>query len=192
MVRSPAAPFRLKINGKYSKKTSPELRAAFLDQPTTLLSETDINTKMLCIFNIFLSSQSSVPCGPANVQANVDCGSGGLTVGWNATRNAQGYMTVISSSNSLKTYNTTQTRLNISALDCGLNYTVNVTSFNQTCVSFPSIVSVKERKSVVVFSFAWCVIPRCCIDNSTLIADVLSWSDLCLAQLHVFPLMWPC
>ncbi|XP_039984445.1 uncharacterized protein LOC120790698 [Xiphias gladius] len=86
----------------------------------------------------------SVPCGPANMRADVDCASGGLTVGWNASRNAEGYITVISDSEKKMSYNTTQPKLSINTLECGLEYTVMVTSFNRTCVSLPSVLPVRE------------------------------------------------
>ena len=90
------------------------------------------------------SSLCSVPCGPANVQADVDCASGGLTIGWNASRNAEGYIAVISDSDMQESYNTTQPKLSISTLECGQEYTVKVMSFNRTCVSFPSVLPVRE------------------------------------------------
>ncbi|XP_067369826.1 mucin-3B [Channa argus] len=90
----------------------------------------------------------SVPCGPANTQASVDCATGGLTIGWNATRNAEGYITVISNNNGQNSYNTTQPTLKIDTLECGLQYSVTVMSFNRSCVSFPTIIPVKEAPCV--------------------------------------------
>lgn len=84
------------------------------------------------------------------MQADVDCASGGVTVGWNASRNAEGYMTMVSDGNTYTSYNTTQPMLSIDTLGCGMEYTVKVMSFNRTCVSFPSVLPVQEgeRSSV--------------------------------------------
>ncbi|XP_055364580.1 uncharacterized protein LOC121202196 [Betta splendens] len=93
-------------------------------------------------------SFDSVPCGPANVQARVDCASGGLTLGWNASKNAEGYMTVITSSNTTRSYNSSQPTLSVNTLPCGLVYTVRVRSFNHTCLSFASVLPVTETPCV--------------------------------------------
>ncbi|RVE73628.1 hypothetical protein OJAV_G00033020 [Oryzias javanicus] len=87
----------------------------------------------------------SVPCGPANVTASVDCSSGGVNMTWSSQRNAEGYITMISDSNQQKTvYNTTEPQLSIPSKNCGQEYTVKVMSFNKSCISFPSQVNFKE------------------------------------------------
>lgn len=73
-------------------------------------------------------------------------------MGWNASRNAEGYMTVISDGSTYTSYNTTQPMLSIDTLGCGMDYTVKVMSFNRTCVSFPSVVPVVEGKRSLVYS----------------------------------------
>ncbi|KAK2835181.1 hypothetical protein Q5P01_015665 [Channa striata] len=74
--------------------------------------------------------------------------SGGLRIGWNTTRNAEGYVTMISNSKSQNSYNTTQPSLSINTLECGLQYSVKVTSFSGSCVSFPTTIPVKEAPCV--------------------------------------------
>lgn len=82
---------------------------------------------------------SPVPCGPSNVQVNVNCASGAVNISWDAQRKAEGYIAVISDANRTMTqYNTTQPRLSIGSKDCGQEYTVKVMSYNRSCVSFPS------------------------------------------------------
>nr|XP_020513608.1 fibronectin type III domain-containing protein 7-like [Labrus bergylta] len=83
----------------------------------------------------------SVPCGPS-AKADLDCRSGELTIGWNASSKAEGYMTEITSSVKKMTYNTTEHVLKVDTLECGLDYTVKVMSFNSTCVSHPSVLPV--------------------------------------------------
>ncbi|CAB1419900.1 unnamed protein product [Pleuronectes platessa] len=90
----------------------------------------------------------SVPCGPANLQANVDCATGGLTLDWDASSNAEGYVTVISDGTNETSHDTTQPKLSVSTLECGLEYTASVTSFNGTCVSFPSVLTFREAPCV--------------------------------------------
>ena len=80
------------------------------------------------------------------MQANVDCASGGLTLDWDASSNTEGYVTVISNGSNETSYNTTQPELSVSTLECGLEYTARVISFTGTCVSFPSVLPVREGK----------------------------------------------
>lgn len=70
-----------------------------------------------------------------------------LTLGWNATSNAQGYTTIISNGNGQMSYNTTEPGLRIDTLECGVDYSLQVTSFNGTCVSHPSVLPVAKSKS---------------------------------------------
>lgn len=94
----------------------------------------------------FLSSLCPVPCGP-KVNADLDCQSQVLTLGWNATSNAEGYVTVISNGGEkLMTYNTSEPALRVNTLECGLDYTLKVMSYNGTCVSRPSVLPVSQSK----------------------------------------------
>lgn len=87
----------------------------------------------------------AVPCGPSNVQVNLNCASGAVNISWEAQRKAEGYIAVISGPNKTATqYNTTQPRLLIGSQGCGQQYTVKVMSFNQSCVSFSSQAYFKE------------------------------------------------
>ncbi|XP_045905930.1 receptor-type tyrosine-protein phosphatase beta-like [Micropterus dolomieu] len=92
-------------------------------------------------------NMKSVPCGP-NVKANLDCQSQALTLGWNASGDAEGYITVISNGYKQMSYNTTKPELRINTLECGLNYTLKVMSFNGTCVSRPSVLPVRQTPCV--------------------------------------------
>ncbi|XP_040040842.2 uncharacterized protein fndc7b [Gasterosteus aculeatus] len=89
----------------------------------------------------------SVPCGP-NVKSNLDCSSQVLTLSWNATKNAEGYTTVVSDGRNKTSHVTTMPAVTLTALECGLFYTLTVTSFNSTCVSQPSVMSIKETPCV--------------------------------------------
>ncbi|KAM9761579.1 uncharacterized protein fndc7b [Menidia menidia] len=91
----------------------------------------------------------SVPCGPTNVYANVDCARGGVNISWDAHSNAEGYITVISDSNMQKTHhNTTEPNLSVKSKECGQEYSVTVMSFRDSCVSFPSELQFKEGPCV--------------------------------------------
>ncbi|XP_044055462.1 uncharacterized protein LOC122877670 [Siniperca chuatsi] len=89
----------------------------------------------------------SVPCGP-NVKADLDCQSQVLTLGWNSSSSAEGYITVISNSNKQMSYNTTKPVLRINTLECGLDYTLKVMSFNGSCVSQPTVLPVWQTPCV--------------------------------------------
>lgn len=103
----------------------------------------------ISLIPIFLSSLCPVPCGP-KVNADFDCRSQVLTLGWNATSNAEGYITVISnSSEKLMTYNTSEPALRVNTLECGRDYMLKVMSYNGTCVSWPSVLPVSQSKRVL-------------------------------------------
>lgn len=84
-------------------------------------------------------SLSPVPCGPANIQTEMDCGSGTLTVSWDTSLRALGYTTIISHGNREQvTCNSTATSCSVDTLDCGEEYVVEVMSVNRSCLSMPS------------------------------------------------------
>ncbi|XP_034531079.1 uncharacterized protein LOC117806306 [Notolabrus celidotus] len=85
----------------------------------------------------------SVPCGP-ELKADLDCRSGELTIGWNASSKAEGFMADISNSDKTMTYTTSEPALRIDTLECGKDYTVKVMSYNGTCVSQPSLLPVGQ------------------------------------------------
>ncbi|XP_067454263.1 serine-rich adhesin for platelets [Thunnus thynnus] len=89
----------------------------------------------------------SVPCGP-HVDSRLDCQSQVLTIGWNASRKAEGYMTVISDGTKQMSYNTTKPSLTVKTLECGRDYTVKVMSVNDTCVSHPTVIPVRQTPCV--------------------------------------------
>lgn len=78
--------------------------------------------------------------------SDLDCESQVLTLSWTASSNAEGYMTVVSNSNKQMLYNTTEPALRISTMECGLDHTLKVMSFNGTCVSQPTMLSVGQSK----------------------------------------------
>ncbi|XP_008292889.1 uncharacterized protein fndc7b [Stegastes partitus] len=86
----------------------------------------------------------SVPCGPANLHASVNCMSGEATISWKETWNAEGYITVISDGNMQMTYNTTEPKLSVDTMHCGQKYKVEVMSVNESCVSLSSETYFKE------------------------------------------------
>ncbi|XP_061884565.1 uncharacterized protein LOC133635404 [Entelurus aequoreus] len=79
----------------------------------------------------------SVPCGP-QVDTHLDCQSQGLTIVWNASSRADSYMAAISYNNTQTFYNTTWPELSISPLECGQDYSLEVMSVTDNCVSHPS------------------------------------------------------
>ncbi|KAJ8277963.1 hypothetical protein GJAV_G00082190 [Gymnothorax javanicus] len=81
----------------------------------------------------------SVPCGPENMQAMVDCGTGMLNISWEASAHAQSYTTYVSSESREWIYQeSTDPQCSFHELDCGRSYTVMVKSFNGSCLSMPS------------------------------------------------------
>ncbi|KAI7794726.1 fibronectin [Triplophysa rosa] len=82
----------------------------------------------------------SVPCGPANVRAEVQCLSGVLSMGWDRTEDAAGYTTsVVSVSTGEQVYcNSTSAACSLSDLQCGESYSIQVRSYNGTCLSLPT------------------------------------------------------
>lgn len=96
----------------------------------------------------------SVPCGPDNLLVDLDCASGGMNISWSAQKNSEGYLAVISYSNSqMSYYNTTEPKLIVQAKECGQEYTVQVKSFNKSCVSFPSAKKVSDGKTCLLLHF---------------------------------------
>ncbi|KAJ8384528.1 hypothetical protein AAFF_G00204430 [Aldrovandia affinis] len=91
----------------------------------------------------------SVPCGPNNMQTHVDCGTGVLNVGWDASAHAEGYTTVVEAGNGEKTYcNSSETQCSFDTLECGLSYTVKVKSVTGSCLSMPSKEIIQEGPCV--------------------------------------------
>ncbi|XP_012990390.2 uncharacterized protein LOC105029012 isoform X2 [Esox lucius] len=84
-------------------------------------------------------NMESVPCGPANVNTKVDCGSGTLMVSWSASLHVEQYTTIITRSNGEQVFfNSMATNCNVTTLDCGEEYSVTVRSVNGSCLSMPS------------------------------------------------------
>lgn len=101
---------------------------------------------------IFLIYLYLVPCGPY-VNPHMDCKLQVLTIGWNATSQAQSYITVISDGTKQMSYNTTEPALSVKT-ECGQDYTVKVMSVNGTCVSHPTVLPVQQSKRANEFCYA--------------------------------------
>ncbi|XP_077060714.1 uncharacterized protein fndc7b [Siphateles boraxobius] len=82
----------------------------------------------------------SVPCGPTHVHGEVQCLSGVLSMSWDRTEDAEGYIaTVVSTSTGRLVYcNSTLPACNVSNLQCGDAYSVQVRSYNDSCLSMLS------------------------------------------------------
>ncbi|KAL1249579.1 hypothetical protein QQF64_020584 [Cirrhinus molitorella] len=82
----------------------------------------------------------SVPCGPTNIHAEVQCPSGVLSLSWDRTEEAEGYIaTIVSETSGELVYcNSTLPSCNVSNLQCGDSYSVKVRSYNGSCLSMPS------------------------------------------------------
>ncbi|CAJ1072098.1 unnamed protein product%2C partial [Xyrichtys novacula] len=84
-------------------------------------------------------SMDSVPCGPEDVRASVDCQTGELTATWNISVPADNYTTIISRGVGQPVpCNSTTTRCTTGGLLCGSLYTVTVFSVTGMCNSLPS------------------------------------------------------
>lgn len=84
------------------------------------------------------------------MNVDLDCKSHVLTLGWDTSTAAVGYMAVISNSNTQESYNTTEPSLRISALECGVDYSLTVMSFNGTCVSQPTELPIGQSKAALL------------------------------------------
>lgn len=109
---------------------------------------------------------------------DLDCKSQVLTLGLESSAAATGYMAVISNSIHQVSYNTTEPALRIGALECGVDYSLTVMSFNGTCVSQPTELPVWQSKGTL-----WTV--------STIKVLIYSFPKLTSPpQHHACPLMW--
>ncbi|XP_041914101.1 uncharacterized protein LOC121678548 [Alosa sapidissima] len=82
---------------------------------------------------------NSVPCGPENVHTQMNCGTGVLTVSWDATEGAEAYIVVVAYDDGERLQiNTTKPQTTVESLSCGGSYTVEVMSYNGSCLSMPS------------------------------------------------------
>lgn len=116
-----------------------------------LYSFSDARQQSNCLF--------AVPCGPVNVRAEVQCPSGVLSMGWDRTEDAAGYTTsVVSVSTREKVYcNSTSTSCSLSDLQCGESYSIQVMSYNGTCMSMPTESLVIREGELLIYSTKTCV-----------------------------------
>lgn len=128
----------------------------------------------------YILSFIPVPCGPG-VNFDLDCKSHVLTLGWDASATAVGHMAVISNSIHQVSYNTTEAVLRIGALECGVDYSLTVMSFNGTCVSQPTELPAWQSKGAL----------RTVSTINVLVYSLLKCAKLpSLPQHHACPLMW--
>ncbi|CAL8367710.1 unnamed protein product, partial [Boreogadus saida] len=85
-------------------------------------------------------SMASVPCRPEDVRTSVSCSTGELTVSWGDSIPALNYTTTITSvaTGQQVHCNSTEMQCTQSGLPCGSAYSVAVSSYRSSCVSFPS------------------------------------------------------
>ncbi|CAL8268058.1 unnamed protein product [Arctogadus glacialis] len=109
----------------------------------------------------------SVACGPTDVNASVSCASGTLEVGWGATPGADRYTAALTRGDGQTLYcNASAPPCSIETSDCGQEYSVEVTSYDGSCGSFPSNTSVVREAPCVPTDL---VVERICGNSS---ADV--------------------
>lgn len=98
----------------------------------------------LCVF--------PVPCVAQNVDANLDCESGSVTVSWEPSLGAIVY-DVFAQGNAgyASTCNSTETTCTFQDLLCGLTYSITVSASDDTCISGSS--SAVEISSCKIYLF---------------------------------------
>ncbi|XP_065142693.1 fibronectin type III domain-containing protein 7-like [Paramisgurnus dabryanus] len=135
---------------------------------------------MLLDDNLNKNGISSVPCGPAQVHAEVQCPSGVLSMSWNRTEDAGGYTTsIVSVSTGEQVYcNSTEPFCSVSALQCGESYSVQVRSYNGTCLSMPTESLVIKEVPCVPTDV---ILKRMCANSSV----EVSWNGNYGAQSYV-------
>lgn len=107
-----------------------------------------------------------MPCGPSNVRAEVQCPSGVLSLSWDRTEDAEGYIaTIVSETSGELVYcNSTSPSCNVNNLQCSDSYSVQVRSYNGSCLSMPSSpLVVREGEAlfhyIVLYHYLTSVLP---------------------------------
>ncbi|XP_054624521.1 fibronectin type III domain-containing protein 7-like [Dunckerocampus dactyliophorus] len=102
-------------------------------------SVTVTNSDESCLSTSTPISMDSVPCGPEDVEASIDCATGKLTMTWNITIPAENYTATISRGMGQPIHcNSTETQCTTGGLACGSTYSVTVMSVTGSCFSLPS------------------------------------------------------
>ncbi|XP_019712208.1 fibronectin type III domain-containing protein 7-like [Hippocampus comes] len=84
-------------------------------------------------------SMDSVPCGPEDVEAVMNCPTGELTMTWSNSVPADNYTATISRGLGQPLYcNSTETQCTRGGLACGSTYSVTIAAVTGTCYSLPS------------------------------------------------------
>ncbi|KAM9324544.1 uncharacterized protein PAF06_000603 [Gastrophryne carolinensis] len=103
------------------------------------------NITVLALHDECKSSESavlevtSVPCSPMSLQATADCNVNGATAVWEPSAGAMSYMAVFSGPEGDKfECNSSTTSCSVSGLQCGQDYNVTVTAFDNTCFGVTS------------------------------------------------------
>ncbi|KAJ8279126.1 hypothetical protein COCON_G00061920 [Conger conger] len=87
----------------------------------------------------------SVPCGPENLRSFVNYTTGGLSVSWDPSAEAEGFITTVSSENGVEVSEESLDAHSIfNLLECGWFYTVKVKSLHGSCLSMPSMEHIKQ------------------------------------------------
>ncbi|KAK1803500.1 hypothetical protein P4O66_020926, partial [Electrophorus voltai] len=111
----------------------------------------------------------SVPCGPQNVHAQVDCATRAVHMAWNQSDSTDGYVAgvVATTSGSPLYCNSTSPSCDVSSLPCSDSYTVQVQSYSGTCLSLPS--------SPLTFQGVPCVPTNVTVSPSCSNSTVVTW-----------------
>lgn len=85
-------------------------------------------------------SPPPVPCTPATVHPDVDCGADTLTVSWSESSGADSYIATVQDSNGQTTtcQGTTEGSCNVTGVGCGQIYRVSAVSSDGYCNSRPT------------------------------------------------------
>lgn len=112
-----------------------------------------------------------MPCGPTHVQSEVQCLSGILSISWDRTKDAEGYIATAVSTNTgqLVYCNSTSPACNVSNLQCGDAYSVQVRSYNGSCLSMLSQPLVTREGEVLIYSQSISLISKYCLTSVLLL-----------------------
>ncbi|XP_017343677.1 uncharacterized protein LOC108276481 [Ictalurus punctatus] len=109
-----------------------------------LLCGTSYNVNVVALDDVCTSGSSvamqvrSAPCAPLNVQVQMNCTAGDMTVSWAANPDADSFVVNAVGSNISLSCSTSGTNCSIRALVCGLSLSVTVRAVRGGCQSIPS------------------------------------------------------
>lgn len=83
----------------------------------------------------------AVPCVPQQVEAQVVCDTGAVSVSWESSKGASSYQAIAQGNGGYaSTCNSSHTTCLFNDLLCGLNYSITVSALDETCSSAESSV----------------------------------------------------